>query len=123
MPRHKRGWAIKDDNRRNRRRTPLMVSLVEPALLLLVNQQACHGYAVHEVLKTLEIAPIHPSVVYRTLNQMVELEWMSFEWDTEAGQGPPRKLFFLTDLGKQALETWQDELNRGMRSIEKLLAL
>jgi len=71
MPRHKRGWAIKDTDKRDKRRTPLTGSLVEPALLLLINQQAMHGYALHTALKNLGIRPIHPSVVYRTLRQIL----------------------------------------------------
>lgn len=123
MPRHKRGWAIKESEKSQKRRTPLMVSLVEPALLILIDQEARHGYALHSALKTLGIRPIHPSVVYRTLKQMESLEWIQSDWDTESGQGPPRKIFSISDLGKNALITWKEELQRGRDSISAMLAL
>jgi poly-beta-hydroxybutyrate-responsive repressor len=122
MPRHKRGWAINNDEKRHKRRTPLTVALVEPALLILIGKKSRHGYALHDALKELGIRPIHPSVVYRTLRQMEELGWISATWDTtEGSQGPPRKIFSLTDAGEEALQTWQDELTRAQESIQRLL--
>lgn len=122
MPRHKRGWAINNDEKRHKRRTPLTVALVEPALLILIGKESRHGYALHDALKELGIRPIHPSVVYRTLRQMEELGWISATWDTtEGSQGPPRKIFSLTDAGEEALQTWQDELTRAQESIQRLL--
>ena len=123
MPRHKRGWAIKDVENRGRRRTPLTVSLVEPALLILISQQDRHGYALHSALRDLGIRPIHPSVVYRTLRQMENLEWIQSEWDTENDQGPPRKIFSLTAQGKSALQTWQEELVKAQESIQRMVDL
>jgi DNA-binding PadR family transcriptional regulator len=122
MPRHKRGWAINNNDKHHKRRTPLTVALVEPALLTLIEMESRHGYGLHEALKGLGIRPIHPSVVYRTLRQMEELGWISADWDTtEGSQGPPRKIFSLTDAGVQALQTWQDELLRAQESIQLLL--
>jgi len=123
IPRHKRGWAIKDTEKREKRRTPLTVSLVEPALLILINEQAQHGYALHSALKNLGIRPIHPSVVYRTLRQMENLDWIHSDWDTDNDQGPPRKVFSLTSQGKQALQTWQGELVKTQESIQRMLDL
>ena len=121
MPRHKRGWAIKDSQTREKRRTPLTVALIEPALLLLIGEQARHGYALHSSLEDLGIAPIHPSVVYRTLRQMESLGWIESEWDTDNEQGPPRKIFSLTDQGKAARQTWQEELVKAQISIQSML--
>ena len=121
MPRHKRGWAINNGDQRERRRTPLTVALVEPALLLLINEQARHGYALIPALEDLGITKIHPSVVYRTLRQMDALGWIVFEWDTDNEQGPPRKIFYLTIKGKDAHQTWQEELAKAQNSIKMML--
>lgn len=121
MPRHKRGWAIKEGKKREKRRTPLMVSLVEPALLIMIREQARHGYSLKSELKILGISPIHPSVIYRTLRQMEQLEWIQSEWDTENKQGPPRKIFSITDQGIKALETWQEELVKAQGCIQRML--
>lgn len=123
MPRHKRGWAITDRAQHQKRRTPLTVALIEPAILILLQQKSLHGYALKNALFTLGIHPVHPSVVYRTLKQMELLEWVEFVWDTDAGQGPPRKIFSLTEEGKKALEVWKNELEKSRNSIEQLLSL
>ena len=121
MPRHKRGWAIKEGHQREKRRTPLTVALVEPALLLLINEQPQHGYALLSALEILGITAIHPSVVYRTLRQMENLEWIKSDWDTDNDQGPPRKIFSLTEKGQSAHQTWIEELDKAHNSILKLL--
>jgi DNA-binding PadR family transcriptional regulator len=121
MPRHKRGWAIKDGHHREKRRTPLTVALIEPALLILIGERTRHGYALHSALEDLGIAPIHPSVVYRTLRQMETLEWIESVWDTENQQGPPRKMFSLTEKGRGAHQTWQNELVKAQKSIQQML--
>lgn len=121
MPRHKRGWAIKEGHQREKRRTPLTVALVEPALLLLIKEQPRHGYALLSALEVLEIEPIHPSVVYRTLRQMENLGWIESVWDMDNEQGPPRKIFNLTGQGLAAHQTWQEELAKAQDSIQKML--
>lgn len=121
MPRHKRGWAIKEGDQREKRRTPLTVALVEPALLMLIGEEARHGYALLSELETLGIAPMHPSVVYRTLRQMEGLGWIESEWDTDNAQGPPRKIFQLTEKGQLAHQTWQEELVKAQNCIQRML--
>lgn len=121
MPRHKRGWAIKDGHQREKRRTPLNVALVEPALLLLIHEHTRHGYALLSALESLGITAIHPSVVYRTLRQMENLGWIESEWDMDNVQGPPRKIFSLTEQGQAAHQTWQEELAKALNSIQNML--
>jgi len=123
MPRHKRGWAIRDGGHHKDRRTPLTGALVEPALLILIKQKARHGYALSAALDSMGINPIHPSVVYRILKQMEVLDWIQADWDTDSGQGPPRKIFSLTEIGEKALRTWQEELVKAQDNIERLLML
>jgi len=123
MPRHKRGWAINGDGDHRRRRTSLTVALIEPALLILINEKARHGYALNHELRSQGISPIHPSVVYRTLNQMEVLGWIESGWDTDAGQGPPRKVYNLAEQGLSALAVWEEELEKAKKSIDNLLSL
>lgn len=121
MPRHKRGWGFENGHRRERRHTPLKVALVEPALLTLISQQARHGYSLLADLESLGLERLHPSVVYRTLRQMEELQWIESEWDNENMQGPPRRIYSLTHIGAAALDTWQEELLKSQEIIQLLL--
>jgi PadR family transcriptional regulator PadR len=112
---------MENGNRREKRRTPLKVALVEPALLTLIAQSPQHGYSLLSELELLGLEALHPSVVYRTLRQMEGLEWIQSEWDTENNQGPPRRLYRLTRIGEAALLTWQEELVKAQDSIRQML--
>jgi DNA-binding PadR family transcriptional regulator len=52
---------------------------------------------------------------------MEALGWIDSEWDTENVQGPPRKVFKLSEQGKAAHQTWQEELAKAQKSIHILL--
>ncbi|HNT71389.1 MAG TPA: helix-turn-helix transcriptional regulator, partial [Bacteroidales bacterium] len=67
MPRHRRGWAVQGIAGNGDRHTPLKVSLLEPALLIFLNEQPRHGYTLLADLEALNMGSIHPSVIYRTL--------------------------------------------------------
>jgi PadR family transcriptional regulator, regulatory protein PadR len=121
MPRHRRGWAMGGGGDFQIRHSPLTISLLEPALLILIQEQARHGYTLLADLETLGISTIHPSIVYRTLREMEGLEWIESDWDTGQTQGPPRRVYRLTDQGEEALRKWQHELGRTQELISNLL--
>jgi DNA-binding PadR family transcriptional regulator len=101
--------------------SPITISLLEPALLILLKEQARHGYTLLADLEKLGMATIHPSVVYRTLREMEGLEWIQSDWDTDQTQGPPRRTYRLTVQGEEALQNWRHELVKTQRLIEQLL--
>ncbi len=101
--------------------TALKVALVEPALLTLIAQSPRHGNSLLSELELLGLEALHPSVVYRTLRQMEDLEWIRSEWDTDNNQGSPRRLYRLTRIREAALLTWQEELVKTQDSIQQLL--
>ena len=121
MPRHGRGWAIGGNLREVESHSPLVGSLLEPALLVLLSKQPSHGYTLLSELSTLNMATIHPSVVYRTLREMENLGWISSDWDSELTQGPPRRNYHLTTQGEIALQSWKRELEKTNEIILKLL--
>jgi len=121
MPRRGRGWAIQGEGRFEVRHTPLTVSMLEPVLLTLIQQKAQHGYSLLSELEALDLGTIHPSVVYRTLRELENLDWIESTWDTNQTQGPPRRTYNLTNQGKNALLTWQHELTKVQSVIKYLL--
>ena len=104
------------------RHSPVAVTLLEPALLILLQEQPRHGYSLLGDLTGLGLSSLHPSVVYRALREMEELGWIASDWDTTQTQGPPRKTYRLTVDGEAALRSWQQELDRTSRLIGSLLA-
>lgn len=121
MPRRGRGWAVRGSSRHEDRHSPLTVSLLEPTLLVLLKEQPGHGYSLLSELNVMGMATIHPSVVYRRLREMEELEWVQSGWDTDQTQGPPRRTYHLTAQGEEALQYWKQELGRTNEIILQLL--
>jgi PadR family transcriptional regulator PadR len=105
----------------DQRHSPLMVSMLEPALLILLKQQPRHGYTLLADLQALGMATLHPSVVYRTLRELEGLEWIISDWDADQTQGSPRRTYRLTGQGEQALRNWQYELKRASGQMGHLI--
>ena len=121
MPRHRRGWAMGGGPNYEDRHSPLTISMLEPALLILLKEQPRHGYTLLTDLGCLGMATLHPSVVYRTLREMEGLGWIQSDWDTGQTQGPPRRNYRLTVQGEEALRNWQHELEKNQELISNLL--
>ena len=121
MPRHGRGWAMGNGEGQEKRHSSLTVSLLEPALLVLVKGEPSHGYSLLNDLGEMGLNTLHPSVVYRTLREMEDLGWIQSDWDTDQTQGPPRRTYHLTALGEEALQYWKQELARTNEIILQLL--
>jgi len=121
MPRHGRGWAMGQGQGQERRHSSLIVSLLEPALLVLVKGEPNHGYSLLNDLGEMGLNTLHPSVVYRTLREMEDLGWIQSDWETGQTQGPPRRTYHLTAPGEEALQYWKQELARTNEIILQLL--
>jgi PadR family transcriptional regulator, regulatory protein PadR len=121
MPRHRRGWAMGGGPHNEDRHSPLAISMLEPALLILLKEQPRHGYTLLTDLDAIGMNTIHPSVVYRTLRELEGLEWIQSDWETDQTQGPPRRTYHLTVQGEEALQNWQHELEKTQGLIAQLL--
>ncbi len=108
-------------SRREERHSPLVVSLLESALLVLLLYKPSHGYTLISELGAFNMTTINPSVVYRTLREMEELGWVLSDWETDQTQGPPRRIYELTQPGKEALQYWKGELERTKGTIDQIL--
>lgn len=122
MPRHRRGWSMEDRGNGRGRRSPLTISMLEPALLILIKEQPRHGYTLLSDLETLGVSALHPSVVYRTLREMEILEWVQSDWETDQTQGPPRRKYHLTAQGEEALLSWKNALEKNQELVSQLLS-
>jgi len=91
-----------------------MPRLVEPVILsLLERDQARYGYEIIEQAnrQTLTDSEIDAAVVYRTLRTLEETGCVTSEWQPGAG-GPHRRIYEITEMGKQHLRDWLEVLER-----------
>ena len=121
MPRHGRGWGMRGAGKSENRHSPITVSLLEPALLIMLSKQPSHGYTLLSEINKIDMTTIQPSVVYRSLREMEELMWIESDWDSTQTQGPPRRIYHLTEQGIQALQYWKAELEKTNATILQLL--
>lgn len=101
--------------------SPLSTRLMEPALLVLLLEQDQHGYALLDGLAGMGIEAAHPSVVYRVLREMEEAGWVSSREEREETQGPPRRVYMLTEAGRAALQQWKLHLEHGQGLMAQML--
>ncbi len=98
-----------------------MVRFLEPMLLLLLHRRPAHGYTLLERLGEFGLAELNPSVIYRALRDMEERGWVASFWDEEQSQGPPRRVYRLTEAGDRALRLWAQDLEETRELIDRLL--
>lgn len=96
--------------------------LVEPCLLILLQERDSHGYELIGALERFGLDPalLDSGLVYRALRQMEEAGWVLSDWDTTT-PGPARRVYSITPAGRQALEVWREELGRTHRTLHRVL--
>lgn len=99
------------------------VRLVEPALLAFLNSESLHGYGLLDKLESLGLGSVNPSVIYRILRDYEEIGLVQSNWNKESTQGPPRRVYSLTDAGEEALQRAIDSLNDTITKINKITNL
>jgi DNA-binding PadR family transcriptional regulator len=98
------------------------VRLVEPALLAFLQRENLHGYGLIEKLEKIGLGSINPSVVYRILRDYEEIGFVVSDWDEEASQGPPRRVYSITEDGHRALNSVSKSLEETLERIKVILS-
>jgi PadR family transcriptional regulator PadR len=116
MPRRGRGhrWRWRGYSRR-------AVRFLEPTLLLILHHGAAHGYTMIEQLAEFGLGDTDPSALYRALRDMEERGWVTSFWEEEQTQGPPRRVYQLTQLGDEVLSWWTQDVRETSQIIDRLL--
>ena len=123
MPKQHRGWGPGRGHAWREHHSPLVVRLLQPVLLFLLSRKQSHGYELLDALPQYQLGTIHPSMVYRVLREMEVLGWVSSTWEIQQTQGPPRRVYGLTELGSEAIKAWAGELRQVRGIINDLLML
>jgi PadR family transcriptional regulator PadR len=95
---------------------------MEPVLLLLLYQDASHGYDLVSALEPFGLSDVAPGPVYRTLRGLESAGLVESEWDTESSAGPARRVYRLTEAGRRYLVDWVEELRETDSALHHFLA-
>ena len=101
---------------------PQIRGFLIPCLLLLLEKESSHGYQLIERLRCLNYLKNIPdaSVIYRHLRKL-EQEEMVTSALKEGGGGPARKVYSITENGRDCLLTWNTGLKNLKQSIDGIL--
>ncbi len=91
-------------------------------LLLQLGRAPAHGYELLERLSAVEVGTgIDPGSLYRTLRGLEEEGLVQSSWDT-AGSGPARRVYGITDLGREYLQAWAVHIRTTRDRLDQFLA-
>ena len=95
-----------------------MERFVEPALLLLLAERPMHGYELLELLPEIarEERRVDLGNLYRLLRSLEEEGVVNSAWDEEL-PGPAKRVYRLTDSGRELLARWAAALGEAREVI------
>ncbi len=95
--------------------------MLQPTLLLMMHMGPAHGYELMERLKQYGLNEIDPSLIYRALHALEQEELVTSTWDDKDSQGPPRRVYSLTEAGDKTLGLYLGELKETRGRIDQLI--
>jgi PadR family transcriptional regulator PadR len=101
-----------------------LIRLVRPAILGVLWQGPLHGYVIIQQLEKLSFFQNQspdPTGIYRSLKSMEEEGLLISKWDT-VQSGPARRLFTLTEDGRDCLGRWFQTLGEYRKDINNMIA-
>ena len=97
--------------------------LIQPAVLSVLAKESLHGYElarkVCDIPNFLDEAP-DMSGVYRMLKVLEKRGMVTSAWDIPEG-ARPKRIFAITDRGRQCLEKWTTTLQNYHKTVGSLL--
>jgi PadR family transcriptional regulator PadR len=95
---------------------------VEPALLLLLAEGPKHGYDLLERLPELtgDQRSVDLGNLYRVLRALEDDRLVRSEWHAELA-GPAKRVYELTDQGRDVLASWADALAQARSELDAFL--
>jgi DNA-binding PadR family transcriptional regulator len=94
-----------------------------PAVLLLLRDGPAHGYHLLERLPTVfprAADPPEPGAFYRLMRALEADGTVTSHWDISA-TGPARRVYTLTDTGREQLEGWSLQITREIDALQRFL--
>lgn len=93
---------------------------IKHALLGLLTQRAMHGYELKSAFEeTVGVMwELNIGQIYNTLRQLERKGQVEMQGQEQEGRGPPRKVYAITEAGRQELARWMDEPLRQPRRLK-----
>ena len=96
--------------------------LIQPCILIELSKEPCHGFLLMKRLREdgYTDESLDPAGFYRNLKKMEKDGYLTSE---SAGKGSKaKKIFSITDFGKQALHNWETSLKRYEAHVSRIVS-
>ena len=101
--------------------TQLRKGILELAVMGLLYREAHYGYSLVKALTAGGDLSLKEGTIYPILQRMTREEMVQAEW-VESSQGPPRKYYRLTKLGRATYEALVQEFGRLVKIVHEPLS-
>jgi PadR family transcriptional regulator PadR len=96
-------------------------NFARPCLLLLLAEAPAHGYELMERLVPFGLELNDPATIYKTLRGMEQEGLVTSAWELST-RGPARRVYELTDEGRELLAAWVFTLEKNREILDQFLA-
>ena len=96
-------------------------NFAQPRLLLELAKKPAHGYELIEHLSEGGGTAPDPGNFYRVLRTLEEDGFVCSTWDTQ-NTGPARRVYELTDQGREFLHAWAVTIKQTNQSLDRFLS-
>lgn len=96
-------------------------AFLTPYMLLMLRDWSLHGYQIWQRLMSMNLPGLTEHdrpAVYRILRQLEEEGKLASQWDTTDKGGPARRVYTLTNAGKDFLGLWAAGLDQYRRTLD-----
>lgn len=94
---------------------------LQPFLLLSLEEWQSHGYELVRRMTVFGFEALDRGSVYRTLRQLERDGLVRSDWDTST-EGPARRLYCLTDSGRNYLSAWAGALRGYQEMLDRFFS-
>ena len=91
-----------------------------PAILLLIAEEARHGYRLVDALLRFGFGPVDRPSIYRALSDLAH-DGLVVSWEAESTAGSNRHMYTLTDAGRAQLTTWMAVITLERDGLDRVL--
>jgi PadR family transcriptional regulator PadR len=103
------------------RQTQLLRGALDMCLLALLAGKPAHGYELVRRMEAVGFGAVGYGTIYPLLTRMRRLGLVADE-QQDSPSGPPRKVYALTDAGRERLATWRGQWTRFTGTVDDILA-
>jgi PadR family transcriptional regulator PadR len=101
-----------------------MSNILYAVFLYLLMDNSASGYKLNEELAKVGIDPesVPTGINYRLLRDMEASGLLVSKWET-SGSGPAKRVYKITDAGKEYLKSWLIDAKRNLKTMQNLIDL